>query len=176
VENPNLAATPTMFYRRSLAPGGTFFFTVNLADRQSDLLTTHIELLRKATRSVRQRRPFKIIAMVVMPDHLHAIWRLPDEDADYPTRWALIKAGFSRDLPKTESIRASRSRKRERGVWQRRYWEHQIRDDEDLARHVAYVHFNPVKHGHVERAADWPYSTIHRFIRERRISATWGVE
>jgi REP-associated tyrosine transposase len=164
-----------MFYRRSLVPGGTFFFTVNLADRQSDLLTTHIELLRDATRSVRQRYPFEIIAMVVMPDHLHAIWRLPDGDADYPTRWALIKAGFSRNLPKTESIRASRSRKRERGVWQRRYWEHQIRDDDDLARHVAYVHFNPVKHGHVEKAADWPYSTIHRFIREGRISAMWGV-
>jgi REP-associated tyrosine transposase len=167
---------PTMFYRRSLVPGGTFFFTVNLADRQSDLLTTHIELLREAIRSVRQRHPFEIIAMVVMPDHLHAVWRLPDGDADYPTRWALIKAGFSRDLPKTESIRASRSRKRERGVWQRRYWEHQIRDDEDLARHVAYVHFNPVKHGQVERAADWPYSTIHRFIREGRIAETWGVE
>jgi REP-associated tyrosine transposase len=165
-----------MLYRRSLVPGGTFFFTVNLADRQSDLLTTHIELLRDATRSVRQRHPFEIIAMVVMPDHLHAIWRLPDGNADYPTRWALIKAGFSRNLPKAESIRASRSRKRERGVWQRRYWEHQIRDDDDLAGHVAYVHFNPVKHGHVEKAADWPYSTIHRFIREGRIAETWGVE
>lgn len=167
---------PTMFYRRSLVPGGTFFFTVNLANRQCDLLTTHIEMLREATRSVRQRHPFEIIAMVVMPDHLHAIWRLPDEDADYPTRWALIKAGFSRNLPKTESIRASRSRKRERGVWQRRYWEHQIRDGDDLARHVAYVHFNPVKHGYVQKAADWPYSTIHRFIREGRIAETWGVE
>ena len=165
-----------MLYRRSLVPGGTFFFTVNLADRQSDLLTTHIESLREATRSVHQRHPFKIIAMVVMPDHLHAIWRLPDGDVDYPARWALIKAGFSRNLPKTESIQASRSRKRERGVWQRRYWEHQIRDDDDLARHVAYVHFNPVKHGYVEKAADWPYSTIHRFIREGRVSETWGVE
>ena len=165
-----------MFYRRSLIPGGTFFFTVNLADRQSDLLTTHIESLRQATRSVRQRHPFEIIAMVVMPDHLHAIWRLPDEDADYPTRWALIKADFSRHLPKTESIRATRSRKRERGIWQRRYWEHQIRDDDDLARHVDYVHFNPVKHGYVERAVDWPYSTIHRFIREERVAETWGVK
>lgn len=114
--------------------------------------------------------------MVVLPDHLHAIWRLPDGDADFPTRWALIKAGFSRGLPKTEAIRASRSGKRERGIWQRRYWEHQIRDDDDLARHVAYVHFNPVKHGYVGQAVDWPYSSIHRFIRAGTIPATWGVD
>ena len=153
-----------MFYRRSLVPGGTFFFTVNLADRQSDLLATHIELLRATMRLIRQRHPFEIVAMVVLPDHLHAIWRLPEGDADYPKRWSLIKAGFSRGLPRTETIRASRLVKRERGIWQRRYWEHQIRDDGDLARHVEYVHFNPVKHGYVKQAAEWPYSSIHRFI------------
>ena len=153
-----------MFYRRSLVPGGTFFFTVNLADRQSDLLATHIELLRATMRLIRQRHPFEIVAMVVLPDHLHAIWRLPEGDADYPKRWSLIKAGFSRGLPRTETIRASRLVKRDRGIWQRRYWEHQIRGDGDLARHVEYVHFNPVKHGYVKQAAEWPYSSIHRFI------------
>ena len=165
-----------MRYRRSLIPGGTFFFTVNLADRQSGLLTMHIELLRETTRSIRQRHPFEILAMVVLPDHLHAIWRLPEGDADYPARWALIKAGFSRALPKIESIRESRVRKRERGIWQRRYWEHQIRDDGDLVRHVDYVHFNPVKHGYVEHAVGWRYSSIHRFVREGRSSGTWGMQ
>lgn len=165
-----------MFYRRSLVPGGTFFFTVNLADRQGRLLTAHIDLLRATMRLIRQRHPFEIVAMVVLPDHLHAIWRLPEGDADYPTRWSLIKAGFSRGLPRTESIRTSRLGKRERGIWQRRYWEHQIRDDGDLACHVEYVHFNPVKHGYVKQAAEWPYSSIHRFIREGRVAETWGMK
>ena len=165
-----------MHYRRSRATGGTFFFTVNLADRQGDLLVAHIEALRAAMRSTRQVHPFEIVAMAVLPDHLHAIWRLPEGDADYPVRWSLIKAGFSRSLPKTESIRDSRARKRERGIWQRRYWEHQIRDDDDLLRHVDYVHFNPVKHGYVERAIDWPCSSIHRFVREGAVSETWGMK
>ena len=165
-----------MFYRRSLVPGGTFFFTVNLADRQGDLLTANIELLRATMRLIRQRHPFEIVAMVVLPDHLHAVWCLPEGDADHPKRWSLIKAGFSRGLPRTESIRASRLGKRERGIWQRRYWEHQIRDNGDLVRHVEYVHFNPVRHGYVKQAADWPYSLIHRFIREGRVAETWGVK
>jgi len=165
-----------MLYRRSRATGGTFFFTVNLADRRGDLLVTHIEALRAAMRSTRQNHPFEIVAMVVLPDHLHAIWRLPEGDADYPVRWSLIKAGFSRALPTTESISKGRARKRERGIWQRRYWEHQIRDDDDLRRHVDYVHFNPVKHGYVERAIDWPHSSIHRFVREGAVSETWGMK
>jgi putative transposase len=165
-----------MRYRRSRATGGTFFFTVNLADRQGHLLVTHIEALRSAMRSTRRGHHFEIVAMVVLPDHLHAIWRLPEGNADYPLRWSLIKAGFSRSLPKTESIRDSRARKRERGIWQRRYWEHQIRDDDDLRRHVDYVHFNPVKHGYVEHAIDWPYSSIHRFVREGAVSETWGMK
>ncbi|WP_199710694.1 REP-associated tyrosine transposase [Noviherbaspirillum cavernae] len=92
--------------------------------------------------------------MVVLPDHLHAIWRMPEGDADFPLRWSLTKAAFSRALPKTEAIRPSRRMKRERGIWQHRYWEHQIRDDDDLEKHVAYVYFNPVKHGHATRATE----------------------
>jgi len=99
---------------------------------------------------------------------------MPEGDADFPLRWSLIKGAFSREIPKTEAVRRSRRMKKERGVWQRRYWEHQIRDDDDLARHVAYIHFNPVKHGYVKRAADWPYSSIHREIRRGSLNEDWG--
>ncbi|RJF97002.1 transposase [Noviherbaspirillum cavernae] len=162
-----------MRYRRSNIAGGTYFFTVNLADRKSSLLTEHIEVLRNAMRKICQSHPFETMAVVVLPDHLHAIWRLPEGDADFSLRWSLIKAAFSREMPKTEAIRSSRRLKRERGIWQRRYWEHQIRDD-DLEKHVAYVHFNPVKHGYVTRASDWPYSSIHREIERGSLDADWG--
>jgi len=161
-------------YTRAYTPGGTFFFTVNLADRSKTLLTDHIDPLREAMRTVRDRHPFHIDAIVVMPDHLHAIWTLPSGDSDYPTRWALIKAGFSRSLPKTERIGASRAGKGERGIWQRRYWEHQIRDETDYERHVDYIHYNPVKHGYVKSSLDWPHSSLHRFVREGCIPADWG--
>jgi len=128
-----------MRYRRATTSGACWFFTVNLADRKQDLLVRHIDLLREVIRNVKQQHPFEIIAMVVMPDHLHAIWQLPPDDSDYPMRWSLIKAGFSRNLAKTERIRESRVRKRERGIWQRRYWEHLIRDDKDLQAHVDYM-------------------------------------
>lgn len=163
-----------MRYRRSNNPGATYFFTVNLADRKSNLLTAQIDVLRSAVRKIRQSHPFEIIAMVVLPDHLHAIWRLPEGDANYPLRWNLIKGAFSREIPKTEEILRSRQMKRERGIWQRRYWEHQIRDDDDLAQHVAYIHFNPVKHGYVKRAVDWPYSSIHHEIRRGNLDENWG--
>jgi putative transposase len=163
-----------MRYRRANAPGAIYFFTVNLADRKSNLLTEQIDLLRTAIRKIRQSHPFEIIAMVVLPDHLHAIWRLPEGDADFPLRWSLVKAAFSRTIPKTEMIRHSRKMKRERGIWQRRYWEHQIRNDNDLEKHVAYVHFNPVKHGYVARAVDWSYSSIHREIARRNMTGSWG--
>jgi putative transposase len=165
-----------MRYRRAAIEGATYFFTLVIADRSSRLLTTHIETLRQAMRTVRQRHPFEIVAAVVLPDHLHAIWRLPKGDADFPLRWALIKAGFSRALPPTAAVDSSRAAKREREVWQRRYWEHMIRDETDLTRHVDYIHFNPVKHGHVRRAADWPYSTIHRYIERGDVARDWGVD
>ncbi|MFC7420766.1 transposase [Iodobacter arcticus] len=165
-----------MQYRRANIAGATYFFTVNLANRKSALLLEQIDLLREAIRKIRHSHPFKIIAIVVLPDHLHAIWRLPVGDADFPLRWALIKATFSRSIQKTEVIIKSRKLKRERGIWQRRYWEHLIRDDEDLAKHVAYIYFNPVKHGYVTKAVDWPYSSIHRAIRLGDIDEEWGVQ
>ena len=144
-------------YRRNLLAGGSYFFTVNLADRRRELLTEHVDLLRAAFRQVRARHPFSIEAAVILPDHLHAIWTLPDGDADFATRWRLIKSGFSHALPGGERISASRAAKSERGIWQRRYWEHTLRDEEDFARHLDYIHFNPVKHGHTLRVRDWPF-------------------
>ena len=144
-------------YRRNFIAGGSFFFTVNLADRRLQLLTEHIEELRDAFRTVRQRHPFTIDAIVVLPDHLHAVWTLPEGDADFAMRWQLIKSTFSRRLPSGEQISASRAARGERGIWQRRYWEHTIRDDNDFARHVDYIHINPVKHGLVTRVLDWPF-------------------
>lgn len=163
-----------MRYRRAFVPGGTFFFTVNLADRSQTLLTTHIDALRHALRKTKASYPFDIVAMAVLPDHLHALWRLPDGDADYPLRWALVKSEFSRQLPPAEPVRLSRRLKRERGIWQRRYWEHQIRDEGDLQQHIDYIHFNPVKHGHVTRAVDWPYSTIHKYVQEGLLAPDWA--
>ncbi len=164
-----------MRYRRADTAGGTYFFTVNLAERQSDLLVRHIDNLRNVLQVVKQAHPFATLAMVVLPEHLHALWRLPPGDADYPLRWSQIKAGFSRSLPKTEHISSSRQGKRERGIWQRRYWEHQIRDEDDLARHVDYIHFNPVKHGWVHRAVDWPHSTLHGYIERGMLTPDWAV-
>jgi putative transposase len=129
------------------------------------LLTEHVDDLRTAFRETRRRHPFTIDAMVVLPDHLHAIWPLPEGDADFATRWRLIKSAFSRGFGAGERISKSRASKGERGIWQRRYWEHTIRDDNDFARHVDYIHFNPVKHRLVARVRDWPYSSFHRLVK-----------
>ena len=163
-------------YRRILIPGATYFFTVNLANRRKTFLIDHIDLLRDAIRYTRHRHPLDIDAMVVLPDHLHALWTLPPNDADFPLRWRLIKTWFSRHLPRDEHRRASRIDNGERGIWQRRYWEHLIRDEVDFARHVDYIHWNPVKHGHSVRVVDWPYSTFHRFVRDGVLAEDWGWE
>ena len=163
-----------MRYRRATVAGGSWFFTVNLADRQQDYLVRHVEALRVAVRQTKQRYPFEIVAMVVMPDHLHVVWTLPLGDADFSIRWAMIKSRFSRGVPAVEHIRDSRVQKRERGIWQRRFWEHQIRDDADLQAHVDYIHYNPVKHGYVQRVADWPYSSFHRFVRQGWLPLDWA--
>jgi putative transposase len=165
-----------MYYRRAQIPGATYFFTVNLANRKLSLLVDYIEFLKESIRDVKTRHPFEILAMVVLPDHLHTVWTLPPNGANFATRWALIKAGFSRRLPKGERISQSRRMKSERGIWQRRFWEHVIRNDDDLLRHIDYIHYNPVKHGYVERAVDWPHSSIHRFIREGVVTADWAVD
>ena len=161
-------------YRRNFVPGGSFFFTVNLADRHSRLLTEQIGLLRRALRYVRARHPFALDAIVVLPDHLHAIWTLPQGDADYATRWRLIKTAFSRAIAPGERRSPSRGAKGERGIWQRRYWEHTLRDELDFERHCDYIHFNPVKHGYVSKVNEWPYSSFQRFTRLGAYPANWA--
>ena len=152
-------------YRRIWTPGGTYFFTVNLADRKgADLLTRHIQALRYAVWSARKSHPFIIHAWVVLPDHLHCIIELPPNDSNYAIRWRIIKTCFSAALPVDEKRSPSRRRRGERGIWQRRYWARVIVDDADMNTHMDYVHVNPVKHGLVERVVDWPYSTFHHWV------------
>ena len=161
-------------YRRAKIPGAAYFFTVNLAERQRATLVEHIDLLKHSFREEKKAHPFRIDVLVILPDHLHAVLTLPDGDADYSGRWRRIKAAFSAALPPIEQRSASRRSKGERRPWQRRFWVHLIRDEQDYARHVDYIHFNPVKHGHVTRVRDWPHSTFHRFVREGMYTLDWA--
>ena len=164
-------------YRRFWKPGGTFFFTVCLAHRRdNDLLIRHISALRYAIKETRKTYPFKIDAWVVLPEHMHCVITLPSTDDNYSLRWRLIKRWYSEAIPKTEYRSEVRSKRGERGIWQRRYWEHVIRDEQDYRAHIDYVHFNPVKHGLVNRAADWPYSTFHRWVMKGAYLASWGQD
>lgn len=152
-------------YRRVWLPGGTFFFIVNLPERRNRrLLVEHVDLPRVAFRDARRARPFHVIAIVVLPEHLHCLWRLPEGDAENADRWARIECGFTRRLSKAERRSDASVAKRERGIWQRRFREHMIMDETDLQNHYDYIHFKPVKHGYVARAKDWPYSSLRRYI------------
>ena len=159
-------------YRRANDPGGCYFFTV-VAYGRRPFLTDDLarDCLRRAWRTVRERRPFDLVGLCLLPDHLHCIWRLPPDDADFSTRWATIKGVFTREYLRNAGVtegprNPSRVRRREAALWQRRFWEHEIRDEVDLSRHLNYIHFNPVKHGLVADPADWPWSTYHRYLRE----------
>ena len=180
-------------YRRPKVTGVPVFFTVNLADRSSDLLVQHIDALRDAVRVTQAERPFEIEAWVVLPDHMHCIWRLPHRDRDYGIRWGAIKARFTRTLRAQNAMTNTHRRpgfspdpppfptefpvitkgrfaglkpglrqdKREQAIWQRRFWEHHIRDEADFTAHLRYCWVNPVKHGYVDRVQDWPFSSVH---------------
>lgn len=163
-------------YRRVRVPDDTYFFTFNLLERRRGLLVEHIDLLRDAFRAAKAARPFHLLAIVVLPDHLHCVWQLPDGDADNANRWAQIKSGFSRALPVKERRSSRRIARRERGIWQRRYWEHLIRDDDDLRRHVDYVHINPVKHGHAAHAGEWPCSSFRQWVAKGEYPVDWASE
>ena len=163
-------------YRRARVAGGTYFFTVTLRNRRAATLTNNIDLLRTAVRRVRAHHPFEIDACVVLPDHLHCIWTLPPDDDRYSLRWRLIKSIVSKGLPPAERRPRKLCVRGERGIWQRRFWEHTIRDDRDYARHLDYIHFNPVKHGYVPRAADWPYSTFHTYVRDGVLPLDWAED
>jgi putative transposase len=155
-------------YRRLYIPGSWYFFTVVAHERRPILIS---ELARKSLRTAidatRAAFPFTTVAWVLLPDHLHCIWRLPDGDADFTTRWRLIKTRFGRSYLRAGGVAAteissSRLRRKEHGVWQRRFWEHCLRGEDDLQYHIAYIHHNPVKHGLVEEPRAWPHSSIHR--------------
>jgi putative transposase len=138
------------------------------------MIVMHVDALRAAVRATRRERPFHIDAWVVLPDHMHCVWTLPPGDDDYSNRWKAIKIRFVQALPRTERRSKVRIGKGERGIWQRRFWEHTIRDETDYARHIDYVHWNPAKHGYVQRVTDWPYSSFHRYVRNGCYPENWA--
>jgi putative transposase len=165
-------------YRRLFQPGGTFFFTL-VTCRRHRLFADEFarECLRDAIRSVQADMPFDLTAIALMPNHLHFLWKLPPEDSDYSARWSCIKRAFSkrwmaaggRDL----AVSKARQKHREYGIWQKRFWEHKIRDETDLIRHVNYIHYNPVKHGFARCPHLWPYSSFHQWVKDGYYRADW---
>lgn len=160
-------------YRRLRVPGATYFFTVNLARRESDLLTAQVDQLRHAFVRTALEEPFKVDAMVVLPDHIHAVWTLPEGDADFSRRWQKLKQYFTRQAGVQLPRSGSKQRKREAGIWQRRFWEHLVRNDTDYHKHVEYCWQDPVRHGLVDRPADWPFSSIRRDIARGLVDPGW---
>ena len=135
---------------------------------------THIDALREAVRKTKQARPFRIDGWVVLPEHMHLMMTLPTDDTDFSNRIKAIKIRFNRAIPAIERRSDVRATKGERGIWQRRFWEHAIRDERDFEKHLDYLHFNPVKHGHVARVQDWPYSTFRRWVERGVYSMDWA--
>ena len=163
-------------YVRTREKGGTYFFTVNLAERRNNaLLIDRIGALREAFRLTRQDHPFAMPAFAVLPEHLHCLWTLPPGDADYPMRWRLIKSRFSRSLLADERRSDSRMRKKERGIWQRRYWEQLVRDETHFQHCLDYIHYNPIKHGHAVRALDWPHSSFKHWVERGVYPMDWAI-
>ena len=161
-------------YIRNRVPGGCFFLTLCLEDRTQQLLTDHIEAFRQASRETCAKHFFTLHGMVVLPDHIHMLIRLPENNSDCAVIVSSLKALFSRSLPRGETISPSRERKRERGIWQRRYWEHTVRDERDFANHMDYIHFNPVKHGYAAAAKDWPYFIFLHCVGQGIYPMDWG--
>lgn len=158
-------------YVRSDRPGATYFFTARAAHRGTDLFLREIDPLRMAMRRTRNRYPFSIEEIVVLGDVIHTLWRLPEGDADFSTRWRMLKSLFSRAVDAPEHVDTLRLRAGEKGVWQRRFWEHVIRDADDLAVHRHMIFVAPVQAGWVKRPEDWPHSSIHRAIAQGRYVA-----
>ena len=168
-----------MRYRRTWLPGGTYFFTVVAHERRPILTDPAVlDALRTAFRRELMAGSFRLDAIVVLPDHLHCLWTQPQDDPDFAKPWQRIKAAVSRSVADSleGSRNASRRSKGERGVWQRRYWEHAIRDEDDLRRHADYIHFNPVRHGMVKSPGAWPHSTFRRFVAHDHYPADWATD
>lgn len=163
-----------VMYRRNFVPGGTYFFTVTLADRRASTLVDHVDDLRAAYQSVVATHNISTVAICVLPDHLHAVWTMPDGDANFSSAWSLIKARFSRALAKQNASLVPNALG-EHSIWQRRFWEHTIRNERDLENHIAYIHYNPVKHSYVASPCEWPHSSFHRFVRDGLLPEDWAV-
>lgn len=164
-------------YRRPKITGATYFFTVVTEERQPILTTDAVRVaLREAIQQAKTTLPFQVDAWALLPDHLHCIWTLPEGDSNYSARWAIIKRHVSSRCVSSvkSSISDSRLKRNERSFWQRRFWEHQIRDDTDLTRHLDYIHWNPIKHGLVKAVKDWPYSSFHKFVAQGIYPSDWG--
>ncbi len=156
-------------YRRFWIRGGTYFFTVVTRERISILTDKHVrETLKEAIQKVKDRHPFEIISWVLLPDHLHMVWTLPGDDDKFALRWMLIKSAVTKQLHKSGEYQGS--------IWQRRYWEHLIRDEVDLKNHVDYIHFNPVKHGLCKKAHEWQWSTFNKFVDLGEYQKNWDIE
>ncbi len=162
-----------MEYRRAFIPGGSLFFTL-VTDKRRPLFHDgkNVGTLREAFRNVKIKRPFDIDAIVIMPDHLHCIWTLPPGDEDFSTRWRLIKTWFTKHY--RDDLYAASDEARRQAIWQHRFWEHVLRDQNDFNRHVEYIHYNPVKHGYVIAAREWPYSSFQRYADAGIYPADWG--
>jgi putative transposase len=178
-----------MQYRRAFVPGGTFFFTLVTADRKPIFAEQkNVATLREAFRTIRLARAFELDAAVVLPDHLHCIWTLPPGDSDFSTRWRLIKTWFTKryDLAGSgyamltrPTVRTVRTEERKvsdsvQTMWQKRYWEHLLRDETDYRRHVDYIHYNPVKHGYAKTPLEWPHSSFFRYVKAGTYPRDWG--
>ena len=160
-------------YRRNFVPGGTYFFTATLKDRSSSYLIDHVDLLHESIQTVKNKSHFDELAQVILPDHLHTIWMLPDNDANYPGRWKAIKSLFTRLLIKS-GVSLKRNARGEYPLWQKRYWEHTIKDEQDLKSHIDYIHYNPVKHNYVDNVFDWKYSSLHRYVEKGLLTKDWS--
>lgn len=168
-------------YRRANTVGATYFFTAVTYRRRQFLCDEDVRLaLRQSIDKVRAKHPFTIDAWVLLPDHIHTIWTLPPNDENFALRWQLIKRYVTQScgarLNKPEWMNASKTKHRESTLWQRRYWEHQIRDDVDYEKHMDYLHYNPVKHHLVKQVKDWPYSTFHRYVKNGFYSENWATQ
>lgn len=157
-------------YIRAKFEGGYYFFTVVTYRRERLFIDeTARNLLRQAITATQSKHPLEIVAICLLPEHLHCVWKMPDGDADFSKSWSSIKGVFSREYLQANEqkrIPLSRADKGEVCIWQKRFWEHQIRDEKNLQRHIDYIHYNPVKHGLVKSAEDWPWSTYHQFLKE----------
>ncbi|MBZ0254958.1 transposase [bacterium] len=166
-------------YRRLYAPNSMFFFTLVTYKRRK-IFTSNLsnDLLKDCIKKVKNNWPFEIIAFVLLPDHLHAIWKMPENDEDYSMRWRLIKSNFTRNYYKQSkgklNVNSCRNLKGERCIWQRRFWEHRIRDEDDFTSHIDYIHYNPVKHGYVDAPRNWKYSSFKHFVKREWYPENWS--